>query len=109
MPLIPLLDDEDNLTKETVQTLRTIFDRYSKGKDALSRQGIDDFATATNGEPFSAEEMEELELYFDTNEKGELTWKGFQEMYQLQSLSEEHVTRSDLVKNGFPQFASLEE
>ncbi|KIJ44047.1 hypothetical protein M422DRAFT_79994, partial [Sphaerobolus stellatus SS14] len=62
---------------------------------------LDRWAKDTNGEPFSEETKEELREYIDMTEEGDLTFKGFLQIYALQTENEEEETYRDLSKHGF--------
>ncbi|KAJ3308260.1 hypothetical protein HDV04_001506 [Boothiomyces sp. JEL0838] len=84
-----LLDDQER------KALIEIFLNYDKDKDGvLNALELDTFVIETSGHTFSETEKQEL-LYFD-NKDGNLTLKGFVEMYQLQTLSDPDETIKDL-------------
>ncbi|KAJ3269436.1 hypothetical protein HDV01_001392 [Terramyces sp. JEL0728] len=90
-----LLDDEERFLPHIKKALVEIFLKYDADKDGvLNPQELDAFVMETSGHTFSETERQEL-LYFD-NKDGQLTLKGFLEMYQLQSLSDPEETTKDL-------------
>ncbi|KAF9933734.1 hypothetical protein FBU30_004535 [Linnemannia zychae] len=105
MPLIipPTLIDEDGaLTKACEDALIAIFERYDVDKDgALSTAELDAFAKDTNGDVFDEATREEIDMFLDLDEKGQLTLKGFIQMYNLQTSSEPEETWKDLQKHGY--------
>lgn len=87
----------------------------------LTAEGLDKWAYETNGIPFTKETKEELMESFDVTDDGNLTYekplsdwmtlainycllrfKGFLQIYQLQTENDEEETRRDLVHNLFP-------
>lgn len=54
-------------------------------------------ATDTNGAPFAQETKDELIEFMDVTEQGGLTFKGFLQIYQLQTENDEEETWRDLV------------
>ncbi|EGN95416.1 hypothetical protein SERLA73DRAFT_60168, partial [Serpula lacrymans var. lacrymans S7.3] len=63
----------------------------------LTPKGLDSWARDTNGAPFSDETKEELVEFLDVTDDGGLTFKGFLQIYQLQTESDEEETWRDLV------------
>lgn len=82
----------------------------------LTTEALDKWATDTNGSPFSEETKEELKDMLDVNDDGNLTYvaitfsthgeyqlgsasfKGFLQIYQLQTENDEEETWKDLVR-----------
>jgi len=116
-PLELLVDDENEcLQPAFVNTLGHIFSKYCTPAAAvvaqgalmkppenayLSGTGIDQFAIDTNGEPLDADAKAELRDMLDVNAQGDLTFHGFLQMYELQTLNDMGETWNDLVKHGF--------
>ncbi|KAJ3499568.1 hypothetical protein NLJ89_g10087 [Agrocybe chaxingu] len=111
-----LIDDEGTITDLLEACLKHIFAKYCTPSvprtsettllvppaDAyLSAEGLDKWAVDTNGEPFSEETKEEVVESFDVTDDGKLTLKGFIQLYQLQTQSDEEETLKDLQKHGF--------
>jgi len=63
----------------------------------MTAQGLDAWATDTNGSPFSDDTKEEMLEFLDVTDSGDLTFKGFLQIYQLQTENEEDETWNDLV------------
>lgn len=63
----------------------------------LSEAGLDAWARDTTGLPWSADSKEEIRT-LDVNDKGELTFRGFVQIYQLQAENDEAATWRDLVR-----------
>ena len=63
----------------------------------MTAQGLDAWATDTNGSLFSDETKEEMLEFLDVTDLGDLTFKGFLQIYQLQTENEEDETWNDLV------------
>ncbi|KAG0208051.1 hypothetical protein BGX28_000871 [Mortierella sp. GBA30] len=105
MPLVtpPTLVDEDGaLTQECEDALVAIFERYDVDKDgALSNAELDAFAKDTNGDVFDEDTRTEITEFLDLDAKGQLTLKGFLQMYNLQTSSEPEETWKDLQKHGY--------
>lgn len=68
---------------------------------------LDEWARDTNGAPFSDETKEELVTFLDCNDDGNLTLKGFIQIYQLQTESDEEETWRDLSSHGFDRALRL--
>lgn len=69
--------------------------------DVLTEADLDAFSTATNGAALPQESKDEIREFLDTDDKGNLTLRGFIEMYHLQSDNEPEETWKDLGKLGF--------
>ncbi|KAI9019320.1 hypothetical protein CLU79DRAFT_758231 [Phycomyces nitens] len=94
--------ETDEFLPRVDQILREIFDRFDKDKDGvLNTKEIQDFAKATNGQPFDDSVIEEIVESFDVNEQNHLTFKGFYQMYHIQSLSDPEETLNDFKKHGY--------
>ncbi|KAL0570818.1 hypothetical protein V5O48_011133 [Marasmius crinis-equi] len=106
-----LLDEEGGITELFEICLKRIFAKYCTPspsnplelpEDAyISPGGLDRWAIDTNGEPFSKETKDELLEFMDVNEQGDLTFKGFLQVYQLQTENDEEETWRDLSRHGF--------
>jgi len=73
----------------------------------LSPEQLDKWAIDTNGSPLPAEQKEHIREFMDVNEDGNLTLKGFIQIYQLQTENDENETWKDLGKHGFTRNLSL--
>jgi len=73
----------------------------------MTPTGLDRWAIDTNGEPFSEESKQEMVDFLDMDEDGNLTFKGFLQIYQLQTENDEDETWRDLEKHGFNRFLEL--
>ncbi|KAJ3107658.1 hypothetical protein HDU97_003652 [Phlyctochytrium planicorne] len=99
---VSLIGPQDQLTQQAVTALLEIFGRFDDDNDnALSREELENFAIATNGEKFEEEAVNELKKSFNVDENGNLTRRGFLEMYQLQTMSDPDETWRDLIKHGY--------
>ncbi|KAJ3110585.1 hypothetical protein HDU96_006461 [Phlyctochytrium bullatum] len=99
---VALIGPNDQLTQQVVTALLEIFGRFDDDNDgALSREELEAFAIATNGEKFEEEAVNELKKSFNVDGNGNLTRRGFLEMYQLQTLSDPDETWRDLIKHGY--------
>ncbi|KAG0170617.1 hypothetical protein DFQ28_002053 [Apophysomyces sp. BC1034] len=61
---------------------------------AWKTEELQDFAEATNGRA-------EIVESFDVNDKDQLTYKGFYQMYHMQTLSDPEETLKDFKKHGY--------
>ncbi|KAI8369641.1 uncharacterized protein BYT42DRAFT_617641 [Radiomyces spectabilis] len=95
-PFSILIDDETDEFLPKVETiLREIFDRFDKDKDGVwNNKELQDFAEATNG-------RSEIVDSFDVDDKDQLTYKGFYQMYHIQTLSDPEETLNDFQKHGY--------
>ncbi|PPQ86874.1 hypothetical protein CVT25_012593 [Psilocybe cyanescens] len=108
-----LISDEGGITDQLVICLQHIFAKYctpgperTSGTALLtpptdayfSEEGLQRWARETNGEPFSEETKEEVVESFDVNDDGNLTFRGFLQLYQLQTENDEAETWKDLVR-----------
>ncbi|KAG2020389.1 hypothetical protein CC2G_005742 [Coprinopsis cinerea AmutBmut pab1-1] len=73
----------------------------------LSAEGLDEWARDTNGTPFSQETKDELIEFLDVTDDGCLTFKGFLQIYQLQTENDEEETWRDLSSHGFDRSLKL--
>lgn len=108
-----LLDEDGTITEQFENVLKRIFLKYRTPKPAesnsaslpptafISQASLDKWATDTNGAPLPEEQKEEIREYMDVNEDGNLTLKGFMQIYQLQTENDENETWKDLQKHGF--------
>lgn len=106
-----LLDDDGGLSARFEQCLQEIFAKYCTPKplsadqvamDAyLTADALDSWAKDTNGKPFSQETKEEILEFMDVTSEGNLTFKGFLQIYQLQAENDPEETYSDLAKHGY--------
>ncbi|KAF9112159.1 hypothetical protein BGX27_003895 [Mortierella sp. AM989] len=105
MPLVNppvLVDEEGALTQECEDALVAIFRNYDLDKDgALSTVELDAFARDTNGDVFDEDMRAEITEFLDLDDNGQLTLKGFLQMYNLQTSSEPEETWKDLQKHGY--------
>jgi hypothetical protein len=120
-----LLDADGAISDKLERCLRHIFAKYctpcparppkqdstillTPPDDAiLDAAGLDAWAQDTNGAPFSEETKEELREFLDVTEEGELTFKGFAQIYQLQTENDEEETWRDLSNHGFDRTLTL--
>ncbi|KAJ3204617.1 hypothetical protein HDU67_009403, partial [Dinochytrium kinnereticum] len=90
---VSLIGSQDQLTQQVVTALLEVFGRFDDDNDgALSRDELEAFAIATNGEKFEEDAVNELKKSFNVDANGNLTRRGFLEMYQLQTLSDPDET-----------------
>lgn len=67
----------------------------------MTEADLDAFSTVTNGSALPQESKDEIREFLDTDKDGNLTLRGFIEMYHLQSDNEPEETWKDLGKLGF--------
>lgn len=114
-----LLTSDGSISDEFERCLKHVFAKYCtplppdgpSGKRSifssppdgayLSSEGLDAWATDTNGTPFSEDTKKELMEFMDVTDTGCLTFKGFLQVYQLQTENDEEETWRDLSKHGF--------
>jgi len=122
-PGAQLLDDDGGISEQLECCLKHIFAKYctptsitspAPGKILtppdgayLTQEGLDAWARDTNGAPFSAETKEELVEFLDVTADGGLTFKGFLQIYQLQTENDEEETWRDLSNHGFDRTLKL--
>lgn len=81
------LIERNALTPAFRSVLREVFNRFDLNQDkALCRDELEGFAKATqSGSEIGKDELKQLGQFFDTNTKGNLTLKGFEQMYLMQT------------------------
>jgi len=126
---VQLLDDDGGISEQLESCLKHIFSKYctptpspitrhpvdptahallTPPNDAyLTSEGLDAWARDTNGAPFSEETKEELVEFLDVTADGNLTFKGFIQIYQLQTENDPEETWSDLASHGFDRTLAL--
>ncbi|CCM02346.1 uncharacterized protein FIBRA_04441 [Fibroporia radiculosa] len=120
---VQLLDAEGAISIQLESCLKHIFAKYctprpvpaQKGAGLLSPpegaylapEGLDAWARDTNGAPFDDATKEELMEFLDVTEDGNLTFKGFMQVYQLQTENDEEETWRDLSNHGFDRTLRL--
>jgi hypothetical protein len=104
-----LLEKNGDLTKQLKAVLREVFDRFDVDRDgALSKAELEAFAVASKtGENLSQDEIKQLGTFFDTNESGDLTHKGFEQMYLMQTASTPEDTWRDIKALGYDKTLEL--
>ncbi|GAA6029316.1 hypothetical protein JCM8097_003617 [Rhodosporidiobolus ruineniae] len=119
LPPPHLMDEEGELSDAFYSVLRTVFRKYAKGaggeglseKDRIAlgygdeavmdRAALDKFTLATNGQELSQDSYQEIVDYLDTTDKQELTFKGFTQLYSLQTQNDGDETIHDLEAWGY--------
>ena len=106
---VGLLEKNGDLTKQMKLVLGEIFTRFdADGDDALSQAELEAFAVASKtGEGINEDEIKQLGTFFDTDPKGNLTRKGFEQMYLMQSNSQPDDTWRDLKALGYSKALDL--
>ncbi|KAF9821370.1 hypothetical protein IEO21_00616 [Rhodonia placenta] len=120
---VQLLDNDGAISDQLESCLKHIFAKYCTPRPAppqkgvgllmppegayLSPEGLDTWASDTNGAPFDDETKEELMEFLDVTEDGSLTLKGFMQVYQLQTENDEEETWRDLSSHGFDRTLRL--
>ncbi|GAA5837690.1 hypothetical protein JCM5353_003818 [Sporobolomyces roseus] len=105
-----LLDKEGAISDQLYEVLEEVFVRYAKpptkpkgenDEKVCGRSGLNAFAKDTNGEEMTDETYNEIVEYLDVTEEGELTFKGFIQLYQLQTENDATETENDLKAWGY--------
>ncbi|OSC99029.1 hypothetical protein PYCCODRAFT_1438639 [Trametes coccinea BRFM310] len=122
---VQLLDDDGAISIPLEQCLKHIFAKYCTPKAPaaaaagqgglleppegayLTSEGLDAWARDTNGAPFDEATKEEILEFMDVTEDGGLTFKGFMQVYQLQTENDEEETWRDLSAHGFDRSLRL--
>ncbi|KZT44065.1 hypothetical protein SISSUDRAFT_977287, partial [Sistotremastrum suecicum HHB10207 ss-3] len=73
----------------------------------LSDEDLDTWAIDTNGEKLSQDQKDEMKDYMDLDDAGNLTFRGFLQIYQLQTENDEAETWRDLASHGFDRELKL--
>ncbi|GAA5877408.1 hypothetical protein JCM16303_003320 [Sporobolomyces ruberrimus] len=109
-----LLDSEGAISDQAssclYEVLREVFGRYSrnpkkpkgdKDEKVCGRDALNAFAQDTNGQEMTDETYNEIVEYLAVTEEGELTMKGFVQLYQLQTENDASETEKDLKAWGY--------
>jgi len=121
---VSLVDDDGEITDQLEGCLKHIFAKYcyppvERNADSvnvllspppnayLTEEALEKWALETNGEPISQETKVEIMEFFDLNDDGNLIFKGFLQLYQLQTENDEEETWKDLKKHGFDKKLNL--
>ncbi|KAH9857008.1 hypothetical protein C2E23DRAFT_881495 [Lenzites betulinus] len=121
---VQLLDDDGAVSMQLESCLKHVFAKYCTPRPAtaaqkrgelleppegafFSAEGLDAWARDTNGAPFDADTKEEILEFMDVTEDGGLTFKGFLQVYQLQTENDEEETWRDLAAHGFDRTLRL--
>ncbi|GAA6013130.1 hypothetical protein JCM11491_005190 [Sporobolomyces phaffii] len=105
-----LLDAEGAISDQLYEVLKEVFARYAKppakpkgDEDAkvCARSALNAFARDTNGQEMTDETYNEIVEYLDVTDDGELTIKGFVQLYQLQTENDASETEKDLRAWGY--------
>ncbi|KAF7723488.1 hypothetical protein EC973_001999 [Apophysomyces ossiformis] len=101
-PLSILVDDDDEFLPKVEKILKEVFDRFDKDNDGVWKlEELQDFAEATNGRAFDQSVIDEIVDSFDVDRNKDLTYKGFYQMYHMQTLSDPEETLKDFKKHGY--------
>ncbi|TCD60573.1 hypothetical protein EIP91_009845 [Steccherinum ochraceum] len=118
---VQLLDDDGDISFQLEACLKQIFGKYCTPPPTIlhngvvvihegaymSSEGLDAWATATNGQAFTDEAVEDIIESLDVTEDGCLTYKGFIQLYQSQTAVDEEETWKDLSAHGFDRTLKL--
>ncbi|CAH0473349.1 unnamed protein product [Peronospora belbahrii] len=99
-----LIGKDGNLTRDFETVLTRLFISYLENPTdkSLTLHKLREFSKiCNNGKPFKDGEIEDIQKYFQCDEKKGLTLKGFKDMYHTQSSAEPMETWRDLKKLGF--------
>lgn len=103
-----LLQKSGAATPQFKLVLGEIFRRFDKdGDDALCFSELDAFAKESQTGSLTAEDQAQLRVLFDCNAKGDLTLKGFEQMYLVQTNHQPDDTWKDLEKLGYAKSLEL--
>jgi len=122
--VVQLLDDEGQISDKFEQCLNHVFSKYctpappvtsprqtrllqAPSGAYLTEAGLDRWAQDTNGAPFAQDVKDELREFLDVTEEGHLTFKGFLQIYALQTENDEEETWRDLSNHGFDRNLNL--
>ncbi|KAL1944557.1 hypothetical protein VTO73DRAFT_2987 [Trametes versicolor] len=120
---VQLLDDDSAISIALESCLKHVFAKYCTPRPVpaqqrgelleppegayLTNEGLDAWARDTNGAPFDEATKEEILEFMDVTEDGGLTFKGFMQVYQLQTENDEEETWRDLAAHGFDRTLRL--
>ncbi|GAA5868805.1 hypothetical protein JCM8547_002833 [Rhodosporidiobolus lusitaniae] len=114
-----LIQEDGELTDGFYALLKTIFLKHAKrggggdlsAEDAavlgysdeavMGRKELNAFAQATNGQDLGDDSYKEIVEYLDVTDKEELTFKGFTQLYSLQTQNDHGETVHDLEAWGY--------
>jgi hypothetical protein len=99
-----LVEKNGALSPKFKAVLAEIFARFDKDRDGvLSIEELDAFGASSGTGSLDAEERKMMQLgtFFDTDAKGNLTLKGFEQMYLMQTNHNGADTWRDLEKLGY--------
>jgi hypothetical protein len=99
-----LVEKNGELCPKFKVVLREVFQRFDVDRDeALSLKELEAFAAVTSSGDINRDELRQLGNYFDVNAKGDLTLKGFEQMYLMQTNHQPADTWRDLKLLGYPE------
>ncbi|GAA5976994.1 hypothetical protein JCM11641_002219 [Rhodosporidiobolus odoratus] len=114
-----LIDEEGELSDAFYAVLKTVFLKHAKrpGSGKLSakelevlggseeavmgREELNAFAQATNGQDLGDDSYQEIVEYLDVTQNNELTFRGFTQLYSLQTQNDHAETIHDLEAWGY--------
>ncbi|BGP13608.1 hypothetical protein JCM10213_007784 [Rhodosporidiobolus nylandii] len=99
-----LIDEDGELSDDFYAVLKAVFLRFAKesgGSTVMGREELDAFAQATNGQNLGDDSYNEIVEYLDVTDKKELTFKGFTQLYSLQTSNDHSETIHDLEAWGY--------
>ena len=101
-----LLAANGGISDKFKAVLGEIFQRFDADRDnALSLKELEDFAVASrSGGDLVQDELRQLGKFFDTDAKGNITLKGFEQMYLMQT-GQQAV--SPATRNHWPHVAEV--
>ena len=107
--LIGLVEKNGSATPAFKAVLGEIFRKYDKDKDgSLSSSELATFAEESGtGSSISQEERKQLGLFFEVDSSGNLTQKGFEQMYLMNTNHQPEDTWKDLEKLGYSKTLDL--
>lgn len=107
---VGLVEKNGALSEKFRLVLGEVFRRFDKdGDGALCRAELEEFAKESGTGQIEAEDIKQLKTYFDTDTAGNLTRKGFEQMYLMQSNHQAVDTWKDLERLGYTKELALKE
>lgn len=104
-----LLETNGALTPKFKAVIGEVFGRFdADGDGALSLPELEAFARASeSGKELEKGELQQLGQFFDTDSKGNLTLKGFEQMYVMQTNQQAADTWRDIANLGYEKSLDL--
>lgn len=95
----------DSLSDKFINALTCLFKRYTEGNadgEGMSVTQLQAFSRACNaGKPFTEDEIEQIQTYFQTDGNKGLTLNGWLDMYSTQTIAAPRETWNDMIAQGY--------